>query len=442
MCRLTCLMIGAQILSLASSTFAQDDGDQFSKIRELMAGNGVSFKIIDAPIVIRELELDPRTVSNIRENYETIQNHKRLTSDPNKVNEIARLYGITKHIVPTPPELKELIGKIGESRIEYIRSQLTQSQISRLKKIVVQTAAWSQEPLGMYEHHLIKSELELTNSQVELLRESVLRNRREYYSTLVELHDKYHKRIREALPVGDAEKLQEVLGESVIVPRIYFVNFNRIFFVAGSKDFKSPLARGFSDHTGVRISDILADPWLSQELDLTDEQLKQITELNKKTRDVLQENGSEKFIKIENDKINEELGLDGFHIEAITRADEPYKAKLDEIYEAYYMELGEFLLPSQLDRIKQIALQLALNKPPPFGIYLSKDFARIAGLSNRQKGLLKKAIGEELESFLEAEQKIMKQYHDKVRGAAGKEVARKLDELLGEPFEYLRPNPR
>ena len=419
----------------ATTNSAQEDVGKFNQ--DFLHAVQVSRTIIKTPIVIRELEFDKATIGNIHKIFENYEKQGRLAVHPETFGRVAALYELPTDVF----DRDELVDRLIHKRFKDLQSQLSQSQSSRLDQILVQTAAWSQEPLGMYEHRLIKSELELTNSQVELLRESVLRNRREYYSTLVELHDKYHKRIREALPVRDAEKLQEVLGESVIVPRIYFVNKKRIASTAGSQEFKSPFARGFSDHTGVRISDILADPWLSQQLDLTDEQLKQITELNQKTREVLQENGPEKFVKIENDKINEELGLDDSHLEAIKRANEPYKAKLDEIYEAYYTELGEFLLPSQLDRIKQIALQLALNKPPPFGIYLNKDFARIAGLSTRQRGLLKRAIGEELESFLEAERKIMRQYHDKVRGAAGEEVARKLDELLGEPFEYLRPNP-
>ncbi len=308
---------------------------------------------------------------------------------------------------------------------------LEKRQIKRLSEVLVQINMFSSEPLGMYMHDRLGELVNLSSTEKAKVAGAVKENQKEFYEELLKLQKDYHRRIRESLSMTVAEKLEAVIGDPVIVPQPFqLLNQGRF-----NAEITKVLSRPFVDKTGARISTILADPWLSRELNLTSEQKKQIDELNLETTkrltkvnygDVQKELYKKREVAGDKSDLTSEFVL------------EQYELCLDAVYRQYYQEMGNVLLPPQIDRLRQVMLQIGLNKPAPFGIFVSNHFTKLFGLNAKQKKRLKEAIKLYASDYFEKADVIRIKYHRRIRKEFRIENTNRLNYLLGKPFEYLK----
>ncbi len=395
----------------------------------------LDFTVLVQPVVSRELNLTQGQQTHIKNLLKESNRLFMAYHEHESYDAIAKQYGIEAG----PATVKKL-GELDRlTRLELVaglRKTLFEAQWIRAKQIILQTKLYSAEPLKIYLNSKLSNYLNLKGDEKESVRNAVVSNQTSYYQESVELQKEYQKRVRSTLAPALADKIGESIGDPVIVPRKY--NHQTYEVMAAPADFKESMSRGFADRVGVRVSEILADRWLGIELALSDSQIKDIMDLNRETAKLLQENSYYKTYDEVQQEVSEETGIlvkSGFGPIALER----HHKLLSKIYNGYYSKLDEVLLPEQIRRLKQMLLQIGLNSPSPFGIFLNKDFIRIMKISSADQARLKRAVAEELPGYLNKEKKLNAKYHNKIRQAFAMENRQKLEELMGEPFGYLRP---
>lgn len=318
-----------------------------------------------------------------------------------------------------------LLDKARKEMVACVRSELSDKQNARLRQIIFQVTLQTEKPLGTYTNSLLNHFIDLTWEERNEIHEKVVELRGKYYQELVDLRSKYFQRIRESITMQRAELLKEIIGEPIISPSSSECD--------DRSEFDDVFSPEFSMATHVQVSKTVTHPWFRRDLDITREQQEQLNELNKETRSNLH---PEKYNEIL-DNLYQEKTEDTTHEELDLESERRYTAHIKNTYVNYYKRVDEILRPEQVQRIRQIMIQKGLNNPAPFGIFVNKHFIKLAKITPHEKQLLSKAIADALPQYSEKEKEIHSKYHTEIRSAFSLENQKKLEELLGEPFEYL-----
>jgi Spy/CpxP family protein refolding chaperone len=105
-------------------------------------------------------------------------------------------------------------------------------------------------------------------------------------------------------------------------------------------------------------------------------------------------------------------------------------------------EVDKVLLPHQRDRLKQIALQMRLQRQGASGALLDSRTVEALGITEAQKEELIKLRGELEVEMREKIEKIREEAKEKLLGVLTGEQRAKLEELTGERFERQPREPR
>jgi Spy/CpxP family protein refolding chaperone len=154
--------------------------------------------------------------------------------------------------------------------------------------------------------------------------------------------------------------------------------------------------------------------------------------------------------------VQEELKLSGDQVKKITELAEKQRsamkdvpreerrAKREELAKANNKAIGEILKPEQLKRVKQIALQqqgvmaLTFNEEVAKALKISEDQKdKIREIQSKMREEMRGAFGDQ-----EKMQKLRKQMSEKVMGVLTAEQKTKLKEMQGEPFKGEIPRPQ
>jgi len=105
-------------------------------------------------------------------------------------------------------------------------------------------------------------------------------------------------------------------------------------------------------------------------------------------------------------------------------------------------EVEQVLLPHQRDRLKQIGLQMRMQRQGTSGALLDSRTAEALGLTEAQKEELTKLRGELETEMREKIEKIREEAKEKLLGVLTSEQRKKLEGLTGEKFERQPREPR
>ena len=223
-----------------------------------------------------------------------------------------------------------------------------------------------------------------------------------------------------AVQVADDQEGSEGFGEAVIIeatedfgdgnarsmrvmssPRSAFVTDNGMFFCGGGADTFS----------------MLSDPSVRKELELVDEQMDRIREVNKdfgqKIRDSLGDLSKDGFDPAHADRLKETIG---------------------EIQRQKQEEIDKLLLPHQLDRLKQVALQMQMKSRGTAGALSSDKVAEALGLTDEQIDKLKARSKELKKEIAEKTKKLKGDAKNELIGMLSSEQQQKLKEMMGDEF--------
>lgn len=162
---------------------------------------------------------------------------------------------------------------------------------------------------------------------------------------------------------------------------------------------------------------------VQEELKLSDEQVKKVTELQEKQREAFQGFGD--------------------------LSQEERRTKMQEMAKTQNEAITKLLKPEQLKRAKQIALQQQVSRTLAFTLS-NEEIAKALNITDEQKEKVRdiqskareetQGLGRDEEGF-KKRQEIMKATNEKVMGVLTAEQKAKLKEMQGEPFKGEIANP-
>jgi len=168
---------------------------------------------------------------------------------------------------------------------------------------------------------------------------------------------------------------------------------------------------------------------VKKELELVDEQTKKINQI----RTDLQKETSEMYKKMRDLSREERM--------------KRHRELNKELAEKIESQIKEVLLPEQMDRLKQISLQMRLRNYYGLGQVLGgDDLSESLDISERQK---KELLKVQQEVQMEMREKIA-EFHAKIRAEAQEKILKvlsekqrgKLEKMQGEKFEYQPYQPK
>ncbi len=174
---------------------------------------------------------------------------------------------------------------------------------------------------------------------------------------------------------------------------------------------------------------LLNDSNVQSELNLVDEQIARLKEVRKEFGNRMKEVTSQ----MRGDGGN--LNLDSEMIEKLRQVSEEIKANKRE-------EIEGLLLPEQIERLKQLALQSKMKQRGTVNALGSEEVAEALGLDKEQLEALReksKELSERVQKEIEAaKEKAREELLDELTS----EQREKLTELLGDNFEQAKPKSR
>jgi Spy/CpxP family protein refolding chaperone len=173
---------------------------------------------------------------------------------------------------------------------------------------------------------------------------------------------------------------------------------------------------------------LLGDSEIADKLEIVEEQQDQLDELQGEMRDMFRESFS---------GMREKFGsLSGEEREAMmTEIREGIEEKMEGIEE----KLNEILLPFQVERLDQIALQSRIQRGGGMASLLEDDgFIESAGLSEGDVDALKEKAEEVREWVAEENKRIKDEAQEKLLSVLSSEQREKILEMIGEPHEFSR----
>lgn len=168
---------------------------------------------------------------------------------------------------------------------------------------------------------------------------------------------------------------------------------------------------------------LLTQKSVQEELKLSDEQVKKVTELQEKQREAFQGFGD--------------------------LSQEERRTKMQEMAKTQNEAITKLLKPEQLKRAKQIALQQQVSRTLAFTLN-NEEIAKTLNITDEQKEKIRdiqskareetQGLGRDEEGF-KKRQEINKATNEKVMGLLTAEQKAKLKEMQGEPFKGEIANP-
>ena len=186
--------------------------------------------------------------------------------------------------------------------------------------------------------------------------------------------------------------------------------------------FATPM---MGDFVGSSPNSLLMNKQVHEDLELTDSQKQQLKDL----RGELGKAFSRQF-----------QGSEKGHFEFSDTED--LKKTLKQIREDHAEKINSILLPHQQQRLKQIGFQMKLRRKGNSETLVSKSIAEELGLTEEQKENLKKRSEEIKKKLAEDIAKLKEEARDELFDELTRDQREKLKEMMGDKFEYKRPDFR
>ena len=179
-----------------------------------------------------------------------------------------------------------------------------------------------------------------------------------------------------------------------------FVGDNGMFFGGASDTFS-----------------MLSDPSVRKDLELVDEQMDRIREVNKE------------FGQRIRDSLGD-LSKDGFDPAQASKL----KDIIGDIQRQKQEEIDKLLLPHQIDRLKQVALQMQMKSRGTANALSNDKIAEALGLTEEQIKNLKSRSTELQQEIAEKTKKLQADAKEELIGMLTSEQQQKLKEMMGDDF--------
>jgi len=164
---------------------------------------------------------------------------------------------------------------------------------------------------------------------------------------------------------------------------------------------------------------LLGNEGVREELDLVDDQLAKFRDAQKE----LQEQISDKAKSLAGGKLNPmEMG--------------EIAKEIAELQKGKQAKLESMLLPHQLERLKQVALQIQMKKRGAANTLLSDAVTEELGIDDAQKKRIEEKQKELKKELAERMAKLKEEIRDKLLNELTAEQKTKLKDLSGDDFEY------
>lgn len=183
-----------------------------------------------------------------------------------------------------------------------------------------------------------------------------------------------------------------------------------------------------------QLSWIANNPMLMEELEIADSQIEDL----KKAGQEYQRATQKHFAKKQEDMMEiQKLFQEGKRKEAMEKSMEFQQAMFD-IAKSKMDEVEKSLLPHQLARMKQIALQQTMKFQNPYGdeFGLSLGLAAELRLNQAEKAKLDKVIREARQRYYEETKRLKQQAKQEILAALPPEKQQKLQEMLGDIYDF------
>lgn len=168
---------------------------------------------------------------------------------------------------------------------------------------------------------------------------------------------------------------------------------------------------------------LLNNPGVQKELELLDGQREQIQQM---------QNEFGKEIKTKLDT----LMKGGSH------NDEQIGAAIQELNQRKKSRLSEILLPHQVDRLKQISLQMNVNQSGLGQALASKALMEQLGIDEKQKEALEAKARELADEFEKKVSQLKSEMRDELMDELTPDQRQKMKDLMGQKFEFQEPANR
>jgi Spy/CpxP family protein refolding chaperone len=116
---------------------------------------------------------------------------------------------------------------------------------------------------------------------------------------------------------------------------------------------------------------------------------------------------------------------------------EKFRSAIDQITKETEEKISEVLLPHQMKRAKQLAFQMRLRGGTARAL-TSGDLTEQLGVTDQQREALEKKSQEVEAELRQKTEQLRKEAQDKLFSVLNAEQRKKLEELVGEPFEFQR----
>lgn len=176
---------------------------------------------------------------------------------------------------------------------------------------------------------------------------------------------------------------------------------------------------GFS---GNSATGMLQNEAVRKELDLVDDQMEQIREIQKEQEEVVREffSGMRERFREMSEEERRELGTE-------------LREKMQTHAEKFNKKVYEVLLPEQVERLKQIQVQMESQRSG-FGS-VSDSLTKELGITEEQKAAMKDKADQVRKDLTEKVAKLRQQAQDEILSVLDAEQQKKYRELMGTPFD-------
>jgi len=169
---------------------------------------------------------------------------------------------------------------------------------------------------------------------------------------------------------------------------------------------------------------LLRDEQIRKELDIVPEQEEKLKALGEKIREQMRQNWS---------------GMRDLEPEERRERMEKMREQWRQQQAELSKEVEGVLLRHQLERLKQIQLQMQVQRGGTAGALSSDQVAELLGITEQQKEKLREVRAEVEKEMREKIEEIREEARQKLLQVLTPEQRAKLEKALGEKFEYQRP---
>ena len=168
---------------------------------------------------------------------------------------------------------------------------------------------------------------------------------------------------------------------------------------------------------------MLSNPVFQDELDLIEDQKKQIDDISKEFSKKMSDHF--KSFKDGNIDLGNAAGIKDF---------------MNSINEQKVAKMGEILLPHQMERLNQIALQMEMKQRGDINTLTGEKLKETLGIDDEQQEQLKERAKEIKAQLQKDIAKLREQAREDLMDELTSEQRDKLETMLGDKFEYKAPS--